>query len=150
MEQKAVLHLGASGASRLFVNGVKVASSDRYNRPRPDQHRVQVTLRAGDDASRGVLAVRDSGLGISASKMDALFQPFNRLGREQGSTEGTGIGLAMVAHIVAARKARVFIGNPPLFAAEAEALADKARLAVRNCPEYALRLERIATKGGTS
>lgn len=44
---KADLSLGTPGAYRLFVNGVKVSSSDRYNRPRPDQHRVQVTLRKG-------------------------------------------------------------------------------------------------------
>jgi tetratricopeptide (TPR) repeat protein len=46
-EMKTELSLGTPGGYRLFVNGVKVASSDRYNRPRPDQHRVQVTLRKG-------------------------------------------------------------------------------------------------------
>lgn len=46
-EVKAELGLGTPGAYRLFVNGVKVAASDRYNRPRPEQHRVQVTLRKG-------------------------------------------------------------------------------------------------------
>lgn len=46
-ETKANLSLGTSGGFRLFVNGVKVASSDRYNLPRPDQHRVQVNLRKG-------------------------------------------------------------------------------------------------------
>ncbi|MBL8918437.1 MAG: DUF3857 domain-containing protein [Myxococcaceae bacterium] len=46
-ELKAVLSLGTSGGFRLFVNGVKVASSDRYNQPRVDQHRVEVKLRKG-------------------------------------------------------------------------------------------------------
>lgn len=46
-ETRAVLSLGTSGGFRLFVNGVKAASSDRYNQPRPDQHRVQVNLRKG-------------------------------------------------------------------------------------------------------
>lgn len=46
-ELKAELGLGTPGGYRLFVNGVKVSSSDRYNRPRPDQARVQVTLRKG-------------------------------------------------------------------------------------------------------
>lgn len=46
-ELKAELSLGTPGGYRLFVNGVKVSASDRYNRPRPDQHRVQVTLRKG-------------------------------------------------------------------------------------------------------
>ncbi|MGV3619832.1 MAG: DUF3857 domain-containing protein [Archangium sp.] len=46
-DTKAVLSLGASGGSRLFVNGQKVLSSDRYNTPRFDQQRVQVNLRKG-------------------------------------------------------------------------------------------------------
>jgi tetratricopeptide (TPR) repeat protein len=46
-ELKAALSVGASGGFRLFVNGVKVAASDRYNQPRADQHRVEVKLRKG-------------------------------------------------------------------------------------------------------
>lgn len=41
------LSIGASGAFRLWVNGVKAASEDRYNLPRPDQAKVQVRLRKG-------------------------------------------------------------------------------------------------------
>lgn len=47
VETKVVLSLGVSGGTRLFVNGQKVLSSDRYNLPRLDQHQVQVTLRKG-------------------------------------------------------------------------------------------------------
>ena len=45
----------------------------------------------------GMLEIRvaDSGLGLSPAQLAELFQPFNRLGRENGSTEGTGIGLAI-------------------------------------------------------
>jgi tetratricopeptide (TPR) repeat protein len=46
-ETKATLSLGTSGGFRLFVNGVKVAASDRYNALRPDQYRLQVNLRKG-------------------------------------------------------------------------------------------------------
>ena len=41
------------------------------------------------------LRVEDTGLGLSAEQLAQLFQPFNRLGREQGGTEGTGIGLVI-------------------------------------------------------
>ena len=41
------LSLGTSGAFRLFVNGVKVVTENRYNQPRVDQSRVQVKLRKG-------------------------------------------------------------------------------------------------------
>jgi tetratricopeptide (TPR) repeat protein len=46
-ETRATVSLGTSGAFRLFVNGVKVAASDRYNLPRPDQHRLELRLRRG-------------------------------------------------------------------------------------------------------
>lgn len=46
-DTKAIFSLGTSGGARLFVNGQKVLSSDRYNIPRADQLRVQVNLRKG-------------------------------------------------------------------------------------------------------
>ncbi len=39
--------------------------------------------------------VLDTGLGLDEAQMAELFQPFNRLGREQSDTEGTGIGLVI-------------------------------------------------------
>ncbi len=47
------------------------------------------------DAQRMALRVLDTGLGLSEAQMANLFQPFNRLGRELGDIEGTGIGLVI-------------------------------------------------------
>jgi CheY-like chemotaxis protein len=53
------------------------------------------------DAARRVrISVRDSGPGLSAAQMEELFQPFNRLGQEAGSEEGTGIGLVVTKRLV--------------------------------------------------
>jgi CheY-like chemotaxis protein len=41
------------------------------------------------------IAVTDTGLGMTARQMAELFQPFNRLGRERSSHQGTGIGLVI-------------------------------------------------------
>ncbi|MFL5355520.1 DUF3857 domain-containing protein [Archangium sp.] len=46
-ETRVALGVGTSGAFRLWVNGEKVATSDHYNAPRPDQSRVSVRLRKG-------------------------------------------------------------------------------------------------------
>jgi tetratricopeptide (TPR) repeat protein/transglutaminase-like putative cysteine protease len=46
-ETRVALGVGTSGAFRLWVNGEKVATSDHYNVPRPDQSRVSVRLRKG-------------------------------------------------------------------------------------------------------
>jgi len=51
----------------------------------------------GERLAGGAVAMRvvDTGPGLSAEQLSQLFQPFNRLGREQGRTEGTGIGLVI-------------------------------------------------------
>lgn len=46
------------------------------------------------------ISVRDSGEGLSPSKISQLFQPFNRLGQETGAVEGTGIGLVVSRRLV--------------------------------------------------
>ena len=44
--------------------------------------------------------VRDTGLGMTPEQLAQLFQPFNRLGREAGAEEGTGIGLVVTKRLV--------------------------------------------------
>src|SRR5271154_4295794 len=46
------------------------------------------------------IAVHDTGNGLSSEKLAQLFQPFNRLGQESGSEEGTGIGLVVSKRLV--------------------------------------------------
>jgi len=48
-ETAVELSLGTSGAFRLFVNGTKVLTDNRYNQPRVDQSRVVVRLRKGNN-----------------------------------------------------------------------------------------------------
>jgi len=73
----------------LLSNGVK------YNRP---GGRVSVQLRQ-EPADRGatdtVLSVCDTGSGLSATQIEGLFQPFNRLGAEHRGIEGHGLGLVI-------------------------------------------------------
>jgi PAS domain S-box-containing protein len=45
-------------------------------------------------------SVRDTGAGLPPEKLAQLFQPFNRLGQESSSEEGTGIGLVMSKRVV--------------------------------------------------
>ena len=46
------------------------------------------------------ICVEDTGQGLSPEKIAQLFQPFNRLGQEAHSEEGTGIGLVMTKRLV--------------------------------------------------
>ena len=51
-------------------------------------------------AERIRISVKDSGGGLTPDKLTQLFQPFNRLGKEAGIEEGTGIGLMVSKRLV--------------------------------------------------
>jgi len=55
-------------------------------------------LPAPPDALR--ISVRDTGAGLTPEQLAQLFQPFNRLGKEAGAEEGTGIGLVVTKRLV--------------------------------------------------
>ncbi|GAA4017046.1 PAS domain-containing protein [Actimicrobium antarcticum] len=60
-------------------------------------------IRVGVQAAanqRWRVTVADTGIGISAEHLASLFEPFNRLGAEYGTTEGTGIGLTITHRLV--------------------------------------------------
>lgn len=46
------------------------------------------------------ISVTDTGYGIAAKYQNKLFQPFNRLGHETSTIEGTGIGLAITKDLI--------------------------------------------------
>jgi len=55
-------------------------------------------MMSGDD--RGRVTVMDTGAGLTTEQLAQLFQPFNRLGQENSSEEGTGIGLVVTKQLV--------------------------------------------------
>jgi PAS domain S-box-containing protein len=54
----------------------------------------------GSTADRVRLNVRDTGAGLTPEQLTQLFQPFNRLGQERGTEQGTGIGLVMSKRLI--------------------------------------------------
>ncbi len=79
--------------SHLLSNGIK------FNQ-RGGQ--VSVSVQEGPPGDKGAvmqIIVHDTGLGMNEQQVSQLFQPFNRLGREQGGTSGTGIGLVISRHL---------------------------------------------------
>jgi signal transduction histidine kinase/ActR/RegA family two-component response regulator len=60
-----------------------------------------VTLSCADAGGERLrLRVADTGPGIPAALQDRLFEPFERLGADQGQVEGTGLGLALSRQLV--------------------------------------------------
>ena len=60
-----------------------------------------VTVRVRGDDTAAVVTVTDTGIGISAAEMPQLFERFHRIESARArSTEGSGIGLALVKELV--------------------------------------------------
>ncbi|MES2993327.1 MAG: PAS domain S-box protein [Pseudomonadota bacterium] len=89
----------APGTSTLLGDATRVkqiltnllSNAVKYN---TDGGRIHVATRlVGDDALE--IVVTDTGLGMTPEQLAELFQPFNRLGRERSTQQGTGIGLVI-------------------------------------------------------
>ncbi len=73
-----------------------LSNAMKYNKEGGD-----VTLTYQVAASHVRLIVEDTGIGIPADKQAQVFEPFQRLGRENTAILGTGIGLALCKEFAA-------------------------------------------------
>jgi len=72
---------------------------------------VHVEVEAGNQVA---IRVRDRGFGIPPSEKDRIFRKFVRgSGAKVHGVKGTGIGLAMIKHIVDAHGGKVFVVSEP-------------------------------------
>jgi signal transduction histidine kinase len=71
---------------------------------------VSVKIQHDEDASTINLSVSDRGPGIPEAEQQKIFERFYRLGSElRRETQGVGIGLSVVKHIVEAHSGRVIV-----------------------------------------
>ena len=78
-----------------------LSNAIKYNRPNGSVT-VECSLspQQGSTPERLRVSVRDTGAGLPPEMLQQLFQPFNRLGQERNTEEGTGIGLVMSKRLV--------------------------------------------------
>jgi CheY-like chemotaxis protein len=99
------------------------------------------------DGERVELSVTDNGPGLSAAQQAQLFQPFNRLGQEDGPTPGTGIGLVISQRLAELMRGSLSVQSAPglgcAFAVTLPARALEAGLQVA-----ALLNQAVADAGG--
>ncbi len=91
-----------------------LSNSIKYNRPNgtvvvqvetgrsaPAANDASPNARAGEAGTTKMvrISVTDSGIGISPRNLANLFQPFNRLGQENSTEVGTGIGLVVARQL---------------------------------------------------
>ena len=74
----------------LLSNAVK------YNR----EHGAVIVECTAGDQGRIRVAVQDTGAGLTPEQLRSLFQPFNRLGLDKSTIEGSGIGLVLTKRLV--------------------------------------------------
>ncbi len=86
----------------LLTNAVK------YNR-RGGWARIDLAV----DAQHVDFVVRDNGLGLDATQLERLFEPFNRLGREQATMPGAGLGLVIARQLVLAMNGQLSVESEP-------------------------------------
>ena len=72
-----------------------LSNAIKYNR----EHGM-VTVQCTQTAGHVYVCINDNGEGLSSEQLTQLFKPFNRLGQESGSKEGTGIGLVVTKQLI--------------------------------------------------
>ncbi len=94
LEQAYFIHADRTRVKQVMIN--LLSNAIKYNRPGGSVV-VACTPGAGDTLR---VSVSDTGAGLTGVQVEQLFQPFNRLGQQDGQEEGTGIGLVVTRQLV--------------------------------------------------
>ncbi len=125
------LHVSSTAASMVLADRTRLkqvmlnlmSNAVKYNRERGH---VDIDV-SSVEPGWCTITVRDTGHGISATKMDKLFQPFNRLGLESAKIEGTGIGLTIALKLAEQMGGRLEASSEP-------GVGSEFRLTLRSAP----------------
>ncbi|MCH8181408.1 MAG: PAS domain S-box protein [Proteobacteria bacterium] len=85
-----------------------LSNAIKYNRPQG-----HVTPHVWREGAHVAFAIEDTGPGLTPEQQAHLFEPFNRLGAERSSVEGTGIGLVIVRKLLEAMDGRLEVLSEP-------------------------------------
>jgi PAS domain S-box-containing protein len=78
----------------------------------PENSRVDVGCEQFPDG-RVRISITDHGSGMTPEQVAALYQPFNRLGRERSGAEGSGIGLVVTRSLVQLMDGQMGVESSP-------------------------------------
>lgn len=93
-EQAFLVHADPMRTKQVLLN--LLSNAIKYNR-----NGGRIDVRCSATLERAVrVSVQDTGQGLSAGQLSQLFEPFNRLGQESGTTAGTGVGLVISKRLV--------------------------------------------------
>lgn len=92
---------------QVFTN--LLSNAIKYNRA---GGRVSVVVEPLG-ASKLQISIEDTGVGMSVSQIDQLFQPFNRVGAEKTQIEGTGLGLVIARELTQGMGGTIEVTSTP-------------------------------------
>lgn len=104
---QASVYVDVMRLKQVIIN--LISNAYKYNR-------VGGTIEIACDKTAGGnirLTVKDTGVGIAADQLQHIFEPFNRLGAEYSSIEGTGIGLTITRQLVEMMGGQIGIESTP-------------------------------------
>ena len=85
-----------------------LSNAVKYNR-----ESGSVTVTCTQRGNKVRIAVTDTGAGLSDEQKTHLFEPFNRLGKESGKIEGSGIGLVITKSLVKSMQGVIGVESRP-------------------------------------
>jgi PAS domain S-box-containing protein len=106
-EVQPLVRADAHRLTQILIN--LLSNAIKYG---PEGGRVTVTVAQSDDGHASV-DVADQGPGLTAEQQAQLFQPFNRLGAERSTVEGTGLGLIIAKGLVELMAGRLALRSEP-------------------------------------
>jgi PAS domain S-box-containing protein len=88
------VHADRTRVKQVMIN--LLSNAIKYNR----EGGTVIVECAKSGENRVRVSVTDTGAGLAPEQVGQLFQPFNRLGKESSTEEGTGIGLVVTKQLV--------------------------------------------------
>ena len=102
------VHADPVRVEQVLVN--LLSNAVKYNRSGGE---VELRARRSSDGSVVRITVRDTGLGMTQTQLDGLYQSFNRLGRESSGKPGAGIGLVVTRTLVSLMQGQLNVRSTP-------------------------------------
>ena len=101
------VHADARSLRQVLMN--MVSNAVKYNR---DGGWVVISLLPAPPG-RCLIAIEDTGSGLSDEQLGRLFQPFERLGHETSAIEGSGLGLVITRSLIELMGGSVSLSSVP-------------------------------------
>lgn len=85
-----------------------VSNAIKYNQ---EQGEIRISMEQVDNQFK--IHIADTGYGIADDQLEKLFQPFERLGMDSSTRQGTGIGLVISQKLAEAMRGSIEVSSSP-------------------------------------